>query len=79
MATRWGIASVGKISHDFATALSTLSDKEHKLVAVAARDLPRAKAFAELHDASKAYGSYKELAQDPDVGEKDATQQCTMF
>jgi len=67
MATRWGIASVGQISHDFTTALSTLPDKEHKVVAVAARDLPRAQAFAKLHGVDKAYGSYKELAQDPNV------------
>lgn len=68
MATRWGIASAGKISHDFTTALATLSDKEHQVVAIAARDLVRAKNFAKLHKIRKSYGSYEELAKDPDVG-----------
>ncbi|XP_014211051.1 trans-1,2-dihydrobenzene-1,2-diol dehydrogenase [Copidosoma floridanum] len=67
MATRWGIASAGKISHDFATALGTLPKSEHELVAVAARDLSRAKDFAELHGARTAYGSYEELANDKSV------------
>ena len=38
-------------------------------MAVAARDLSRAKEFAKKHDIPKAYGSYEELAKDPDVGE----------
>ncbi|XP_067001936.1 trans-1,2-dihydrobenzene-1,2-diol dehydrogenase [Anabrus simplex] len=67
MATRWGIASVGKISHDFVTALSTLPAEEHTVVAVAARDLERAQEFAELHKISIAYSSYEELARDENV------------
>lgn len=67
MATRWGIVSAGKISHDFVTALSTLSQDEHKVVAVAARDLQRAKEFAKLHKIPIAYGSYEELAKDPTI------------
>lgn len=35
--------------------------------AVAARDLVKAKSFAENHGCKKAYGSYEELANDPDV------------
>lgn len=35
--------------------------------AVASRDLERAKAFAEKFGIPKAYGSYEELAKDPDV------------
>lgn len=38
-------------------------------MAIAARDLRRAKEFAKKHDIPKAYGSYEELAKDPDVGE----------
>jgi dihydrodiol dehydrogenase / D-xylose 1-dehydrogenase (NADP) len=68
MATRWGIASAGKISHDFVTALSTLPSEEHRLVAVAAQQLDRAQTFATEHNIPKAYGSYEELAKDPDVG-----------
>ncbi|XP_049756663.1 trans-1,2-dihydrobenzene-1,2-diol dehydrogenase [Elephas maximus indicus] len=67
MALRWGIVSVGLISSDFTTALQTLPRSEHQVVAVAARDLSRAKEFARKHDISKAYGSYEELAKDPNV------------
>jgi dihydrodiol dehydrogenase / D-xylose 1-dehydrogenase (NADP) len=68
MATRWGIASAGKISHDFVTALSTLPSEEHKVVAVAAQQLDRAQTFACEHHIPNAYGSYEELAKNPDVG-----------
>lgn len=67
MATRWGIAAAGKISHDFVTAVGTLPKNEHEVVAVAARDLSRAKAFAELHGIKNAYDSYAKLAEDKDV------------
>jgi Predicted dehydrogenases and related proteins len=68
MATKWGIASAGKISHDFVTALSTLSSEEHRVVAVAAQQLERAEKFAKEHNIPEAYGSYEELAQDSSVG-----------
>ena len=68
MATRWGIVSAGKISHDFSTALATLPTTEHHIVAVAARQLSRALVFAKLHGIGKAYGSYVELAKDTNVG-----------
>lgn len=67
MALKWGIASAGKISHDFATAIGTLPAIDHKIVAVAARDIARAKEFASLHDIPNAYGSYLELANDKDI------------
>nr|CAD7449888.1 unnamed protein product [Timema bartmani] len=67
MATRWGIASAGKISHDFVAALSILPLTEHVVVAVAARQLNRAQDFATLHNIKAAYGSYEELAKDPNV------------
>lgn len=67
MATRWGIASAGKISHDFVTALSTLSSDEHQVVAVAAQQLSRAKTFASEHNIPHAYGSYDELARNSDI------------
>ncbi|XP_031842110.1 trans-1,2-dihydrobenzene-1,2-diol dehydrogenase isoform X2 [Nomia melanderi] len=67
MATRWGIASAGKISHDFVSALRTLPASEHEVVAVAAKDLSRAQAFADLHKIKKAYDSYLKLAQDKNV------------
>lgn len=67
MALRWGIASAGNIAHDFVNAVGTLSKDEHQVVAVAARDLSRAEDFAKRFDIPKAYGSYLELAQDPNV------------
>ncbi|GAB0202124.1 trans-1,2-dihydrobenzene-1,2-diol dehydrogenase [Grus japonensis] len=65
--TRWGICSAGHISHDFVVALKTLPPTEHVVVAVAARELARAQAFARRHGVPRAYGSYRELAEDPDV------------
>lgn len=68
MALKWGIAAAGKISHDFVNAVtSTLSEDEHQVVAVAARDLGRAQEFAKRFDIPKAYGSYLELAKDANV------------
>jgi len=55
MATRWGIASAGMISHDFVNALSTLDKSEHLVVAVAARSLETASKFANQHGIPKAY------------------------
>lgn len=67
MALKWGIAAAGKISHDFVTALGTLSDGDHEVVAVAARDQKRAAQFAQLHAIAAAYGSYEALANDANV------------
>ncbi|XP_034550630.1 trans-1,2-dihydrobenzene-1,2-diol dehydrogenase-like [Notolabrus celidotus] len=67
MATRWGICSAGKISHDFSVALRTLAPKDHEIVAVAARNLQHAEEFAKKHSIPRAYGSYDELAKDPDI------------
>ncbi|XP_061445582.1 trans-1,2-dihydrobenzene-1,2-diol dehydrogenase-like [Rhineura floridana] len=67
VATRWGICSAGKISHDFLVALKTLPLENHKVVAIASRELSRAQEYAKIHSIPKAYGSYAELAQDPDV------------
>lgn len=67
MALRWGIVSAGLIASDFTTMLSSLPPSEHQVVAVAARDLNRAKEFAQKYNIPKAYGSYEELAKDPNV------------
>ena len=69
MTTKWGIASAGLISHDFATAVATLPANEHKLVAVAARDPMRAKEFATRHNIPHVHSSYEELARNADVGQ----------
>ncbi|XP_042216075.1 trans-1,2-dihydrobenzene-1,2-diol dehydrogenase-like [Homarus americanus] len=67
MATRWGIVSAGLISNDFVGALKALPEGEHRVVAVAARSLESAKKFASKYGVEKAYGSYDELARDPNV------------
>ncbi|XP_051794705.1 trans-1,2-dihydrobenzene-1,2-diol dehydrogenase-like [Acanthochromis polyacanthus] len=67
MATRWAICGAGRISHDFTVALKTLPPGEHQVVAVAARKLEGAQEFAKKHSISRAYGSYEELARDPDI------------
>ncbi|XP_060778828.1 trans-1,2-dihydrobenzene-1,2-diol dehydrogenase-like [Neoarius graeffei] len=67
MVVRWGICSAGKISHDFTVALKTLPPEEHQVVAVAARDSKRAEEFAKKHCIPKAYGSYEDLAKDPEI------------
>jgi len=67
MSTKWGVASAGKICHDFVTAVQSIPEKEHEFVAIAARNLSSAQEFASNHDIPKAYGSYAELAKDPNV------------
>ncbi|XP_033323187.1 trans-1,2-dihydrobenzene-1,2-diol dehydrogenase isoform X1 [Megalopta genalis] len=67
MATRWGIAGCGKISHDFVTALNVLPKSEHVVIAVAAQDLSRAENFAATHNVKKAYDSYEKLAKDEEI------------
>ncbi|KAL2088256.1 hypothetical protein ACEWY4_015155 [Coilia grayii] len=67
MATRWGICGAGKISHDWNVALKTLPAEDHQAVAVAARSLESAQDFAKKHGIPQAYGSYEELAKDPNI------------
>ncbi|XP_061820477.1 trans-1,2-dihydrobenzene-1,2-diol dehydrogenase-like [Nerophis lumbriciformis] len=67
MSTRWGICSAGKISHDFMVAMKTLPPEDHQAVAVAARRLDDAKQFAKTHSIPRAYGTYEELAKDPNI------------
>lgn len=67
MALKWGIASAALISHDFVNAMATLNPGEHEIVAIGARTLARAQEFANRYGIPKAYGSYLEIAQDPNV------------
>lgn len=61
----WGIIGPGAIAEKFANDLQYLP--EAKLYAVASRNIGRAQGFAKKYDAKKAYGSYRELAEDPNV------------
>ena len=68
MATRWGICSAGKISHDFVVALKSLQETEHQVVAVGTRQSSESAArFAQTHSIPRAYGSYQDLAADKEV------------
>lgn len=40
-----------------------------QIAVIASRSLERAKEFAKKHGIAKAYGSYEELASNPDIGE----------
>ena len=62
---KWGIISTGHISGKFAKALEILPDAE--LVAVASRNQKNADEFAAEHNVPRAYASYQQLADDPDV------------
>jgi len=62
---KWGIIGAGRIAATFATALKAIDDVT--LVAIASRDLERAKEFAERFHIEKAYGNYKELVEDFEI------------
>lgn len=66
MALKWGFASAGKISHDFANAIGTLNEADHQLVAVT-DPFCSSTEFAERFGIPNAYSSYLELAKDPNV------------
>jgi predicted dehydrogenase len=62
---KWGILAPGNIANAFANGLKTVPNAV--LTAVGSRDLDKARDFSDKHGFEKAYGSYKELAADPDV------------
>ncbi|MEH1165613.1 Gfo/Idh/MocA family oxidoreductase [Micromonospora sp. CPCC 205539] len=63
--TRWGILATGHIASRFAEDLRLVPDAE--LVAVGSRSVESARRFAETYGAERAYGSWVELAADPEV------------
>jgi predicted dehydrogenase len=81
---RWGILSTGGIATSFVNDLRLLPDGE--VAAVGSRSTEAAEAFAARHEIPRAYGSWLELAADPDVdviyvatphsGHYAATQEC---
>jgi D-xylose 1-dehydrogenase (NADP+, D-xylono-1,5-lactone-forming) len=62
LSLRWGILSTANITKKL---LGSGHDQE--FVAVASRDLGRARAFASGHGLARAHGSYEELLADPEV------------
>jgi xylose dehydrogenase (NAD/NADP) len=61
----WGILGPGRIAPRLVRALAAAS--RGQLVAVASRDIERARAFATRHGIGRAYGSYDALLAAPDV------------
>lgn len=64
--TRWGVLATGNIAAAFVADLALLPDAE--VVAVGSRSLDSARTFARRHGIPRAYGSWQELADDPDLG-----------
>lgn len=62
---RWGILACGRIARKFAADLQLVEGAT--LVAVASRDIQRAREFAEDYPAKHVLGSYQELVDLPDV------------
>ena len=62
---KWGILAPGNISHKFVQGLSVVPGAVK--YAVGSRDKNRAETFASQYGFKKAYGSYQELVNDPDV------------
>nr|XP_011421042.2 trans-1,2-dihydrobenzene-1,2-diol dehydrogenase isoform X2 [Crassostrea gigas] len=67
MVLRWGICGAGFICSDFVSALLAPPNNVHEVVCVGARSLARAQEFADRFGIKKAYGSYEEVASDPNV------------
>ena len=65
---KWGIAGVGMIAHDFLTAMATLPSEQHKVIAIAGKDLDRVRRLATLHNIGTAYEGYEAIASDNDIG-----------
>lgn len=63
---RWGILSTGHIASVLTRDLALLPD-EAEVTAVGSRSLDKAQRFAADYQIPRAYGSYAELAADPDV------------
>ncbi|XP_041975557.1 trans-1,2-dihydrobenzene-1,2-diol dehydrogenase-like [Aricia agestis] len=64
---KWGIAGDGMITHDFLTALGTLPPDQHKVVAIAGKDLDRVQRLATLHNIGTAYEGFEALARDTNI------------
>jgi predicted dehydrogenase len=62
---KWGIMGPGTISHKFASDL--VHSPQAEIVAVASRTKEKAERFASEFNISKAYGSYEEFLQNPEI------------
>ncbi|MFO8068563.1 MAG: Gfo/Idh/MocA family oxidoreductase [Alkalibacterium sp.] len=60
----WGIIGLGDIAHQFA---SQFDSDNANLLGVASHTLQKAFEFSKKYEVKKAYGSYEELAYDPEI------------
>jgi predicted dehydrogenase len=66
-ALRFGILGTGRMAGAFADDVGALEAAGIVIAAVGSRHPERARAFAARHKIARAYGSYEELAADPDI------------
>lgn len=62
---RWGILGTGTVAIQFIEGLQSVADAQ--LWAIGSRTLDKAQKLANIFRAPKAYGSYEELVQDPNI------------
>jgi predicted dehydrogenase len=62
---RWGILGPGRIAPRLVRAIA--GSERGELVAVASRDIVRARTFAAIHGIAESFGSYEGLLADPEV------------
>ncbi|MBU2996110.1 Gfo/Idh/MocA family oxidoreductase [Cellulophaga baltica] len=62
---RWGVIGLGNIAHKFVKDLQLVEGAN--LTAVASRSIEKAKEFASIYNAKKAYGGYQELYESEEV------------
>jgi predicted dehydrogenase len=62
---KWGIIGTGGIARAFANDIAYLSD--HVIAAVGSRNLEKAQNFVASFQGAKAYGSYEDLHNDPNI------------
>jgi len=62
---RWGILATGGIAHKFVADLT--ASRSGTATACGSRTIEKARSFAQTHAIPRAYGSYGELARDPEV------------
>ena len=64
---KWGILATGTIAKKFAATVCQMDPSEAVLTAVGSRTSESARAFAEAYGIPRYYGSYEDLAKDPEV------------
>ncbi len=64
---KWGIMATGKIAANFAKTVRAMASPDEELIAVGSRNMESAGRFAAEYDIPVCYGSYEDLAGDPQV------------